>query len=105
MSQMNQIIQVEGYLKIEIIDTGFGISKPNIDKLFKPFVQTHSDSYKLILINHFGRSFGGTGLGLWISKSITNLMEGDIKVDLKLKLLFRLKAKLEMELISLLWSL
>ena len=30
-----------GYLKVEIIDTGLGISLKNIQKLFQPFVQTH----------------------------------------------------------------
>jgi signal transduction histidine kinase len=37
-------MQSHGYLKVEVIDTGLGISLKNIQKLFQPFVQTHSNS-------------------------------------------------------------
>jgi signal transduction histidine kinase len=33
----------EGYLQIEVMDTGIGIKEENINKLFNPFVQTHSN--------------------------------------------------------------
>jgi signal transduction histidine kinase/DNA-binding response OmpR family regulator len=60
----------EGYVKMEIVDTGIGISAQNIHKLFNPFIQTQS-----------GQKFGGTGLGLWISKCIIELMKGTIEIE------------------------
>lgn len=61
----------EGYLTISIVDTGIGISEAGINRLFKPFAQAEAT---------VTRKFGGTGLGLWISKNIIELMGGDIKV-------------------------
>jgi len=63
--------QTQGTLKIEIIDTGIGLGDEEIAKLFKPFTQAHQTTSK---------NFGGTGLGLWISKKLINKMGGDIKV-------------------------
>jgi signal transduction histidine kinase/CheY-like chemotaxis protein len=63
----------EGYVKIEIVDTGIGISAENIHKLFHPFIQAQS-----------GQKFGGTGLGLWISKCIIELMKGTIEIESRL---------------------
>ena len=58
-------------IKAEIRDSGIGISKENIDKLFSNFSQLDNSSTK---------SYAGTGLGLAISKELTELMGGNIGV-------------------------
>lgn len=66
-------IDFKDYLiKFNVRDTGVGIPKDKIDRLFKPFSQVDSSTT---------RSFGGTGLGLVISKKIVELMGGDIGVN------------------------
>ncbi|MCL2821710.1 MAG: ATP-binding protein [Firmicutes bacterium] len=59
-------------IQIDVADTGIGISKEYIDKLFKSFQQAESST---------SRKFGGTGLGLAISKSIIEMMNGRIWVE------------------------
>lgn len=61
----------EGSLILEVTDTGIGIEADKIDQLFKPF-STASDDHH--------RNYGGTGLGLWISKVIIELMGGHVNV-------------------------
>ncbi|MCB0737842.1 MAG: response regulator [Bacteroidetes bacterium] len=58
-------------IRLEIIDTGIGIDKKGLDKIFKSFSQANSQ-IKL--------QFGGTGLGLAITKNIISLLKGDIQV-------------------------
>jgi PAS domain S-box-containing protein len=59
-------------LKIEVADTGIGISKEEQGRLFSVFEQ---------LDGGLNRRYGGVGLGLVISKRIIELMGGDIWVD------------------------
>ncbi len=62
-------------ITIEIKDTGCGISQSNLDKLFQSFTQADSSTT---------RKFGGTGLGLTISRQLIELMRGKINVKSKL---------------------
>lgn len=61
------------YLDIELSvkDTGIGISKEKLSKIFESFTQADSSTT---------RKYGGTGLGLTISKSIAELMHGNLSV-------------------------
>jgi signal transduction histidine kinase len=56
---------------MEIIDTGIGIAPENQVRIFEPFKQAD---------NGTSRKFGGTGLGLYISKRIVEMMGGTIGV-------------------------
>ena len=62
-------------IKVSVIDTGIGISPEQLGRLFSPFVQAESST---------SRKFGGTGLGLVISKNIVEMMGGSIWVESEL---------------------
>ena len=62
-------------LKVHIIDNGIGISKESLNKLFRPFHQADMS---------ISKSYGGTGLGLYITKKLVNLLGGDISVHSKI---------------------
>lgn len=59
------------YLQFNVIDTGLGMSREVVSKLFQPFTQADSSTT---------RKFGGTGLGLTITKRLANMLGGDITV-------------------------
>ena len=70
----NFIDEKEGFntIKITITDTGIGISKEQQARLFQSFQQAETSTV---------RKFGGTGLGLIISKTIVEKMDGKIWID------------------------
>lgn len=61
--------QVGGHVSIEIEDTGIGISPADLPRIFEAFTQAEAS---------FDRRFGGTGLGLTISRELGRAMGGDI---------------------------
>lgn len=56
----------------EISDTGIGIPKDRIDKIFESFEQADSS---------ISRNYGGTGLGLTICKNLVDMMDGYVEVE------------------------
>lgn len=59
-------------IQIDVIDTGIGIPNDQLKRIFEAFQQAD---------NSTARRFGGTGLGLTISKSLCQLMGYDLKVE------------------------
>ncbi|MCH8966176.1 MAG: CHASE3 domain-containing protein [Planctomycetes bacterium] len=58
-------------LQFDVIDTGRGMTRQQVAKLFQPFMQADTSTT---------RKFGGTGLGLTISKRFAALLGGDVTV-------------------------
>jgi CheY-like chemotaxis protein len=56
----------------KVIDTGIGMSPGQVERIFTPFEQADSSTT---------RRFGGTGLGLVISRNLAHLMGGEITVE------------------------
>lgn len=59
-------------LRFEVIDSGIGMSQEQIERLFLPFEQADGG---------IARKYGGTGLGLALTKNIVELFDGSMTVS------------------------
>ena len=88
--EANLLEEIDGVcrMQISITDSGIGISKEQQDRLFSAFQQAESG---------ISRKYGGTGLGLVISKRIVELMDGEMTVESDIgkgsKFIFSIKAR------------
>ena len=69
--EMN-IYSSDGHICIDIKDTGIGIQKENLEKIFERFYQVDDKST---------RKVGGTGIGLALTHELVNLLNGSINVE------------------------
>lgn len=60
------------YIKFDVIDTGIGMSKEYMSRIFHPFEQENAGTAK---------KFGGSGLGLSITNNLVRMMGGSIAVQ------------------------
>lgn len=60
------------WIRLEVKDTGIGMTPEQIGKLFRAFTQADASTT---------RKYGGTGLGLTITKTFCQMMKGDIRVE------------------------
>ena len=63
------------YCVVEVSDTGIGMNGKQCLEVFKPYTQADSSTTK---------NYGGTGLGLTISKQYCEMLGGSIEVSSKL---------------------
>lgn len=61
-----------GELHFQVLDDGIGMGQEQISQLFTPFSQGDSSTT---------RKFGGTGLGLFLSKRLANALGGDLTLE------------------------
>jgi PAS domain S-box-containing protein len=59
-------------LVLKVTDTGIGMDQEFLEQLFDKFTQEHQST---------SRNFGGTGLGMNITKELVELMDGQIEVE------------------------
>jgi two-component system CheB/CheR fusion protein len=64
-------INQKSILDFEVTDTGVGLNPESRDRIFKPFSQVDASTT---------RKFGGTGLGLHLSRKLARVMGGDLEL-------------------------
>jgi PAS domain S-box-containing protein len=65
------VLGEKAQLEFDVVDTGLGMSADQQQRLFRPFSQADTSTT---------RTFGGTGLGLTISKRLAEMLGGDVTI-------------------------
>ncbi|MES2790027.1 MAG: ATP-binding protein [Planctomycetota bacterium] len=69
---LTRLNRAAGLLEMEVIDTGIGIPRDQLERIFRPFTQA---DYSMT------RRYSGTGLGLTISRRIAELLGGSLTAE------------------------
>jgi CheY-like chemotaxis protein len=78
-------------MEVDVIDTGIGMTADAQNRIFEPFVQADAST---------SRRFGGTGLGLIISRRLAILLGGDVSIvysEPEVGTCFRLRLPIDIE--------
>jgi len=70
-ASLSRVLDNEVVVRVEVCDTGIGLTEDQISRLFNRYEQVDAS---------IARKYGGTGLGLTISKNLAQLMRGDMGV-------------------------
>ena len=65
--EMGVQVPYDNFVRVEVVDTGIGISEENVDKLFKGAMQIDA---------HRNQEGGGSGFGLLIAKKVVEMHDG-----------------------------
>lgn len=65
-------VEESSSLIFDVVDTGIGMTNEQLEKIFKPFEQADTS---------ITRKFGGTGLGLALSRKYTEMLNGELSVE------------------------
>lgn len=72
--ELIELTPTKAHVKFSVIDTGIGIPEDRVDSVFESFSQAEDSTY---------RKYGGTGLGLTISKELVERQGGQIGLSSK----------------------
>jgi signal transduction histidine kinase/ligand-binding sensor domain-containing protein/CheY-like chemotaxis protein len=79
---------LEDFIYLRVVDTGIGIDTNTREKIFESFTQADTSTT---------RQYGGTGLGLTITRELVTLMKGSIQIDSEIGVGSTFSVKMPME--------
>ena len=67
-----KVTRKDGMAEVSVTDTGMGVKKEDMEKLFEQFSRIHTKGTPIV---------EGTGLGLYLSQKIAGVLGGEIKAE------------------------